>query len=121
MLKFCTCDYLDHDAARHELEVYEHLSIANPSHEGLQYIQTVVESFQVMGSNGTHICLVFEPIRETLALFQSRLKKKRFPLDLLKLYLVCLLNGLDYLHSECRIVHAGELRVTCLEWGYRID
>ena len=51
-------------------------------------------------------------MRETLSLFQSRLKKKRFTLELMKLYLVCLLNGLDYLHSECRIVHAGELKVT---------
>ncbi|TVY71435.1 Serine/threonine-protein kinase SRPK [Lachnellula suecica] len=106
VLKFCTCDYLDNDAARHELEVYKHLSIANPSHNGIQYIQTMVDNFEVAGSNGTHICLVFEPMRETLSIFQSRLKKKRFPLELLKLYLVCLLNGLEYLHTECGIVHA---------------
>ncbi|KAH7342930.1 CMGC protein kinase [Rhexocercosporidium sp. MPI-PUGE-AT-0058] len=93
VLKFCTCDYLDNDAAWHELEVQKRLSIANPSHDGMKYIQTMVDNFEVTGSNGTHICL-------------SWLKKRRFPLELLKLYLVCLLNGLEYLHSECRIVHA---------------
>ncbi|KAH9216886.1 kinase-like domain-containing protein [Leptodontidium sp. 2 PMI_412] len=105
-LKFCTRDHLDMDVAQHELDVNKHLSIANPSHDGAQYIQTMVDNFEVAGSNGNHICLVFRPMRETLSMFQSRLKKKRLPLELLKLYLVCLLNGLEYLHSECHILHA---------------
>src|SRR3954454_24137560 len=41
VLKFCACDYLDGHAARHELEVHKHLSIANPSHHGKHYIQTM--------------------------------------------------------------------------------
>ncbi|CZT42280.1 uncharacterized protein RSE6_02141 [Rhynchosporium secalis] len=68
----------------------------------------VIEGFEVLGPNGMHMCLVFEPMRETLSLFQSRLKQKRFPLKLLKMYLICLLTGLDYLHSECHIIHTGK-------------
>ncbi|KAK2623947.1 hypothetical protein QTJ16_006581 [Diplocarpon rosae] len=106
VLKFGTCDYLHKEAARHELEVYRHLSISDPSHNGKQYIQTLVDKFEVAGPHGTHICLVFEPMRETLSAYQSRLKGARLPLELLKLYVVCLLDGLDCLHSRCRIVHA---------------
>ncbi|PBP27793.1 hypothetical protein BUE80_DR001220 [Diplocarpon rosae] len=88
VLKFGTCDYLHKEAARHELEVYRHLSISDPSHNGKQYIQTLVDKFEVAGPHGTHICLVFEPMRETLSAYQSRLKGARLPLELLKLYVV---------------------------------
>ena len=93
VLKFCTCDYLDNVAARHELMMHEHLAASMPLHCGFQYIQTMVDNFELPGSDGTHICLVFEPMRETLTTLHSRLKDKGFPLQLLKLYMVCLLNG----------------------------
>ena len=90
MLKFCTCDYANKEAAQHELEVGRRLASANLSHKGILYLQTVVEGFEVAGPNGMHVCLVFEPMRENLSLFQSRLKQKRFSLELMKMYLVCL-------------------------------
>jgi serine/threonine-protein kinase SRPK3 len=107
VLKFCTSDYANKDAAQHELQVGRHLASANISHKGILYIQIVIEGFEIVGPNGKHICLVFEPMRENLSLFQSRLKQKRFPLGLMKMYLVCLLNGLDYIHSHCHAIHAG--------------
>jgi serine/threonine protein kinase len=117
VLKFCTCDYVNNDAAQREVKVHEHLVSADVSHRGLPYIQTMTESFELTGPSGTHTCLVFEPMRETLSLFQFRLKSKRFTLELMKMYLVCLLNGLDYLHSECRIIHTGELKSAFLLKG----
>jgi hypothetical protein len=114
VLKFCTNDYVNVEAAQHEVEICKRVRCTNPSHKGLPYIQILIESFEVTGPNGSHLCLVFEPMRETLSLFQSRLKNKRFTLERMKMYLVCLLNGLDYLRSECRIVHAGELKVASM-------
>ncbi|KAL2061953.1 hypothetical protein VTL71DRAFT_7331 [Oculimacula yallundae] len=105
VLKFCTCDYSNKEAAEHEWHVGRCLAGANLSHKGVHYVQTVIEGFEILGPNGMHMCLVFEPMRESLSLFQSRLKQKRFPLELMKMYLVCLLNGLDYLHSECHAIH----------------
>lgn len=68
----------------------------------------LIANFELVGPNGVHTCLVFEPLRETLSPFQSRLKKKRFTVMLMKSYLACLLNGLDYIHSECHVIHAGK-------------
>jgi serine/threonine protein kinase len=96
-------------AAHHELQVGRRLASANLSHKDTLYLQIVIEGFEVTGPNGMYICSVFEPIREGLSLFQSRLKQKKFPLELMKMYLVCLLNSLDYLHSDCHAIHAGEL------------
>lgn len=108
MLKFCTSDYINQEAAQHELRIGECLANANPSHPGAPLVLAVLDSFEVTGPDGTHNCLVFEPMRETLSLFQSRLKQQRLTVDLLRNYLVCMLNGLDYIHSECHVIHAGE-------------
>ena len=53
--------------------------------------------------------LVYEPMREPLWLFQRRWENDKLPVALLKVYLRFILRGLDYLHSECHIIHTGEL------------
>ncbi|KAI9832065.1 MAG: hypothetical protein M1826_002393 [Phylliscum demangeonii] len=78
-----------------------HLAKTNPSHKG----------FEVTGPNGIHSCLVLEPMRESLELFRRRLKQSKFMLELLKAYLKALLQGLDYMHSECHIIHTGEVKL----------
>jgi serine/threonine protein kinase len=46
-------------------------------------------------------------MREPLRLFQRRFIDQKLPLPIVKTYLLMLLAGLDYLHSECRVVHTG--------------
>ena len=86
----------------------QRLTQGNPEHEGFQFVRTIIGKFEIIGTQGAHICLVYEPMRETLNLFRMRLKEAKFTLPLLKAYLRLLLRGLDYLHSECRMVHTGK-------------
>jgi serine/threonine protein kinase len=44
-------------------------------------------------------------MREPLWILQKRFVDQRLPLPIAKAYLLILLAGLDYLHSECRVVH----------------
>ncbi|KAG6156055.1 hypothetical protein E4U37_000661 [Claviceps purpurea] len=81
------------------------VSNANPSHEGLKYIRTPIDGFDLQGKCGKHSCLVFEPMRETLLEFRQQLPLQRFPLPLFKAYMYFLLQALDYLHTECRLIH----------------
>jgi len=46
-------------------------------------------------------------MREPLWLFQRRWENGKLPPSLLKVYLKFLLRGLNYLHSECHIIHTG--------------
>lgn len=84
------------------------LTHAKRSHEGLSFIRTPVDEFQLKGPEGTHSCLVYVPMRETLFRFQHRLRRERLPLPVFKLFVYCLLEALDYLHTECRMVHTGK-------------
>lgn len=96
----------DQDTANHERNITRHLQ-ANPSCEGFKFVRTVIDHFELAGTRGTHSCLVYEPMRETLKLFQKRMPDGKIPGPLLKAYLRFILLGLDYLHSECGIVHTG--------------
>lgn len=94
-------------SARHEREVEEHISAADPSHRGRSLIRTLLDSFEVEGLEGSYSCLVYPPMREPLSMYQRRFDDRKMPLPLIKTYIRALLTGLDYLHKECRTVHTG--------------
>jgi serine/threonine protein kinase len=54
--------------------------------------------------------MVYEPMMEPLWLFIQRWEGGKLPPALSKVYLRFLLRGLDYLHSECHIIHTGEIK-----------
>ncbi|KKZ65630.1 hypothetical protein EMCG_08537 [[Emmonsia] crescens] len=88
-----------------EWQMEEHIAKANPSHRGRPIFRTSSECFEVTSSGGKHLCLAYEPMREPIWLFQRRFKNGTIPLPLVKTYILLLLAGLDYLHTECKVVH----------------
>ncbi|CEL08828.1 Putative Protein kinase [Aspergillus calidoustus] len=77
----------------------------NPEPRGRVILRTCLDDFEVTGPEGKHVCLVYEPMREPLWISQRRFVNDRLPLSIAKAYIYFLLVGLDYLHSECRVVH----------------
>ncbi|KAH7179933.1 kinase-like domain-containing protein [Fusarium flagelliforme] len=65
-----------------EEDVMQHILRANTQHHGYSYVRKLLDSFTLEGPYGTHECL---PILQMT------------------------LTGLDYLHSECRVVH-GDMK-----------
>lgn len=94
------------DATR-EIETLHLIQNANESHEGYPFIRTPIDHFELSGPQGIHSCLVYEPMRETLAQHQSRFPRQRLTVPIFKLYIHLILKALDYLHSECRLIHTG--------------
>lgn len=95
--------------ARHERDIEGLISMTDPSHRGWSLIRTLIDSFEVKGPEGSHSCLVYPPMRESLSVYQQRFDGRKVPLPLIKTYIRTLLMGLDYLHKECRTVHTGKL------------
>lgn len=77
----------------------------------------MLDSFEVVRPEGKYVCLIHEPMREPLWIFQQRLPEDKIPPPLLKAYLRIILKAFDYLHSECHIIHTDEF--TCLIWRYQ--
>lgn len=96
--------------ARHELSISEHIHGIKSNHRGGVILRTVADSFEISTPIGHHLCLAFQPMREPLWIFRRRFGQDHVTTELLpvfKSYIRILLEGLDYLHSECHIIHTG--------------
>ncbi|EAW25746.1 putative serine/threonine-protein kinase [Aspergillus fischeri NRRL 181] len=94
------------DNARHEKEIESHITQQNPEHHRRVILRTCLDDVEVTGPEGRHMCLVYEPMREPIWILQRRFVDRKIHLPIAKAYIYFLLAGLDYLHSECNVVHS---------------
>lgn len=92
-----------------EMDMHMHLHSGSSKHRGRSILATAYEGFNIESPQGNkHLALVFEPLREPLWLLRRRLThQERASLGLFKIYMSAVLEGLDYLHSECHVIHTG--------------
>jgi len=91
----------------HELDINKSLT-KNNHLTGFAFVRAAIDDFTIIGPTGaTHLCLVYEAMREPLSQFQQRLASHRIPPQLLKVYVEFILQGLEYLHTDCQIIHTG--------------
>ena len=60
-------------------------------------------------------------MRESLSILQRRLPGGLVPAYFLKPILTLLLTGLDYLHSECAVIHTGRVHLNVTQKGSRLS
>lgn len=87
--------------------VTHHIARANPHHSGYEFVRGLDETFAITGPKGVHTCYVHELLREPQYALRSRFVRNVFPLFLLKAFIRFILSGLNYLHSECHVIHTG--------------
>lgn len=78
---------------------------ANPEHRGRNHVVSFLDHFQHCALDNIHICLVFEPLGENLLALIERHKATGVPGALVKVISKQILQGLQYLHDECDLVH----------------
>ncbi|RKL46446.1 hypothetical protein BFJ70_g2935 [Fusarium oxysporum] len=94
-----------------ELDIMTHISQVNPQDKGWHFIRKLFKSFTLEGISGIHNCLVLEALREPLWLYRRRYIGRVIPPDILKILVQMILHALDYLHSECCVIHTGRFTV----------
>ncbi|CAG5114931.1 unnamed protein product [Candidula unifasciata] len=65
----------------------------------------LLDDFKISGINGTHVCMVFEVLGNNLLKLIIRSNYQGIPLHNVKLIIKQVLEGLDYLHTKCKIIH----------------
>ena len=102
-----------------EIKIYQHIASIESSHPGRQGVRTILDSFQIAGPDGIHTCLVHEPLWESLENIQRNRLEPKLSKNLLRFVLTDLLQTLDFLHSECHVIHTGKCDpgVTPLQWN----
>ncbi|RDH33501.1 kinase domain protein [Aspergillus welwitschiae] len=98
-------NYATKEDAERDVRITEKITHANPQHVGRNFVSTLLDSFDVPGPHGLHVCLLFDPLCEPLWMLKQRFHGDVLPLDVFKPVAKLILEGLGYLHSQCHIVH----------------
>lgn len=91
----------------HELEIYERIQQASKLHPGREYVRSLIDSFDIDGPKDSHRCLVHPALWESVNTFLCRNPIQRLPSIILAVTLHRLFLALDYLQTECKIIHTG--------------
>ncbi|CAK4033065.1 Serine threonine- kinase SRPK [Lecanosticta acicola] len=93
-----------HRQARNEVKVMQHLNSLSSDHPGSGLVRKMLDTFEIQGEVGRHVCLVQEPLSVSLREVRN-IAGGQVPSEILKPILYGLLLGLDYLHSVTGVVH----------------
>ncbi|CAK5276682.1 unnamed protein product [Mycena citricolor] len=74
-------------------------------HPGRSHVITFLDHFRHRGPNGTHVCMVFEVLGESLLGLIRRHQNKGVPMAIVKQIAKQVLTGLDYMHRYCGVIH----------------
>ncbi|KAF1919640.1 kinase domain-containing protein [Ampelomyces quisqualis] len=100
-LKIFTREGMDEE----EYDLYKILSNGNTSHPGYNHVRKALDMFIIPRQGGDHRCLVQNPMWDSFKDLLNRNPSHRFTEELLRAGLSQVLLALDYLHSECNIIH----------------
>ncbi|KAH6692402.1 kinase-like domain-containing protein [Plectosphaerella plurivora] len=89
-----------------ELEILKHLRDAGPGTTGHEFISHLLDDFEHEGPNGKHVCLIFEPMGETLQTFNTwfEANEKRIPRAVMRRFSIQLILAIMYAHHN-GIIH----------------
>ncbi|KAM3621175.1 uncharacterized protein V6R79_007382 [Siganus canaliculatus] len=65
----------------------------------------LIDDFRITGTNGEHVCMVLEVLGHQLLRWIIKSNYTGLPLPCVKSILRQVLQGLDYLHTKCKIIH----------------
>lgn len=98
-----------------ELKIYKRIEGTPQKHPGRKYVRSLLDSFDVNGPEDKHRCLAHPPLWESVLDFLFRNPVQRLPTPILAVTLHRLFLALDYLHTECKIIHTGAVSSSWLQ------
>ncbi|CRG91820.1 hypothetical protein PISL3812_08874 [Talaromyces islandicus] len=85
----------------HELMVSEHLKKRHDGHHpGQKLVQVVLDSFEIDGPHGQHVCLLYEPLGMKLTELITHMPNGMIPADELQKITQIVLIALDHIHRQ---------------------
>lgn len=106
------------ETALDEIQLLQRVTTSSQAHPGHTHVVGLVDDFRHDGPNGSHVCMVFEVLGENLLGLIKRYQHRGVPTHIVRQIAKQILLGLDYLHTECRIIHTDlkpENVLICIE------
>lgn len=93
------------ETALDEIRLLKSVRNSDPNDPNGEMVVQLLDDFKISGVNGTHICMVFEVLGHHLLKWIIKSNYQGLPLPCVKKIIQQVLQGLDYLHTKCRIIH----------------
>ena len=93
------------EAAIDEIKLLSAVCEADPNNPGRKQIVQLLDHFSVSGVNGSHVCMVFEVLGVNLLKLIIRSNYEGLSIEQVRTIVRQVLEGLDYLHTKCNIIH----------------
>ncbi|KAK5642545.1 hypothetical protein RI129_008712 [Pyrocoelia pectoralis] len=93
------------ETALDEIKILKSVRDSDPSDPKRNKTVQLLNDFKITSVNGVHVCMVFEVLGHNLLKLIIKSNYRGIPLQNVRTIMQQVLEGLDYLHSKCRIIH----------------
>ncbi|KAM6980854.1 SRSF protein kinase 1b [Aplochiton taeniatus] len=93
------------ETALDEIKLLRAVRETDSSDPSREKVVQLLDDFKIFGTNGTHVCMVFEVLGHHLLKWIIKSNYQGLPLPCVKAIIRQVLQGLDYLHTKCKIIH----------------
>ncbi|XP_066566241.1 SRSF protein kinase 3 isoform X2 [Amia ocellicauda] len=93
------------ETALDEIKLLKCVRDSDPTDPKRETIVQLIDDFKISGVNGVHVCMVLEVLGHQLLKWIIKSNYMGLPMPCVKSILRQVLQGLDYLHTKCKIIH----------------
>uniref|UniRef100_A0AAZ3SPP0 non-specific serine/threonine protein kinase n=1 Tax=Oncorhynchus tshawytscha TaxID=74940 RepID=A0AAZ3SPP0_ONCTS len=93
------------ETALDEIKLLRSVRNTDQNDPSREKVVQLLDNFKISGMNGSHVCMVFEVLGHHLLKWIIKSNYQGLPLPCVKSIIRQVLQGLDYLHSKCKIIH----------------
>ncbi|KAM7414955.1 hypothetical protein PAMA_019666 [Pampus argenteus] len=93
------------ETALDEIKLLRCVRESDPIDPNKDMVVQLIDDFKISGVNGIHVCMVFEVLGHHLLKWIIKSNYQGLPLPCVKSIIKQVLQGLDYLHTKCKIIH----------------
>uniref|UniRef100_A0A3P8UXL2 non-specific serine/threonine protein kinase n=1 Tax=Cynoglossus semilaevis TaxID=244447 RepID=A0A3P8UXL2_CYNSE len=93
------------ETALDEIRLLKAVRNTDPNDPNRERVVQLLDDFKVSGMNGSHVCMVFEVLGYHLLKWIIKSNYQGLPLPCVKSIICQVLQGLNYLHTKCKIIH----------------
>ncbi|KAH1187530.1 hypothetical protein KIL84_020279 [Mauremys mutica] len=109
------------ETALDEIKLLRCVRESDPNDPNKDMVVQLIDDFKISGMNGIHVCMVFEVLGHHLLKWIIKSNYQGLPIRCVKSIIRQVLQGLDYLHSKCKIIHTDikpENILMCVDDAY---
>lgn len=109
------------ETAQDEIKILKAVRDSDPSDPKRNKTVQMLNDFKICGVNGTHICMVFEVLGNHLLKLILKSNYRGIPRNNVRTIIRQVLEGLDYLHTKCKVIHTDikpENVLVCVDEAY---